>query len=233
MRVVYLSRLSVFFLLAGILACQPNDSADTQETSEPESQVVATPAVNIWEGAGFREEPKSDGRWLSSLALGERVTFLGETATDSADDDREFYRLRLSDGREGWTVAYVVVLEAEPAAISEATSIYRRPDLLTVTENQFEPLDVIAVTGREGDWLEVVGNRRQKSGWIKSSSVSDDQVDIAVATLATNAFAEDDMADRQTKLEAILENSAFSTSLFIANVRDAISDIKVQGDSIL
>lgn len=225
-------------LLTGVLfmalACQtrtpearstPNDPSNAPESVDGIPKGATT--VCIWDRAVLRSEPSYEkGKWLASIALGEKVTWLGDTQTDSSSGKKlEFHKVRLSDGKEGWALAYVLVRDAVPAAVIQKTYIYQRPDILTVTDQAFEPMDLLAVSKIEGDWLEVIGNQRKKSGWIKKDGVSFREEDVAVAALAYKAFREEDEAVKRQKLLAIIENPALSNSIFMAGLRATLNPV--------
>ncbi len=221
-------------ILLGVLACQtrtPEAGSKVRDLSSAPETVDGIPkgatTVCIWDRAVLRSEPSyQEGKWLASIALGEKVTWLGETQTDSSGAKKlEFHKVRLSDGKEGWALAYVLVRDAVPAAVIQKTYIYQRPDILTVTDQAFEPMDLLAVSKIEGDWLEVIGNQRKKSGWIKKDGVSFREEDVAVAALAYKAFREEDEAVKRQKLLAIVENPALANSVFMAGLRAMLNPI--------
>ncbi len=177
-------------------------------------------AVCIWDQTVVRSEPSRErGKWLAALSLGETVVWLGESAVDSSDQNLEYHKIRLSDGKVGWALAYSLVRGAKSGAITQRTYIHQRPDLLTVTDAMFEPMDMVAISRIDGDWYEAVGNQRKKSGWIRKDGVSFLQADVAVAILATKAFRETNPEKRQQMLSVIVENPALSNSVFLAGIR--------------
>jgi len=223
----------LFVLLLLLFGCRNDKNVSRTDQQNSSS---ATPVVNgipqgaaticIWDKAVLRGVPsRKTGKFLSAIALGEKVTWLEESRIDSTDKDLEFLKIRLSDGKEGWTLAYVLVRNAVPAAIIQKTFVYRRPDLLTVTDKSLEPMDMVAITKIDGDWLEVVGNQRKRSGWIKNTGVSMREADVAVAILAIKAFRETDAEKKQLMLEAIMENPELSSSVFMAGLRATMNPL--------
>ena len=223
----------LFVLLLLSFGCRNDKSAPktVQRKSLSATQVAngiprSAATICIWDKAVLRGVPsRKTGKFLSAIALGEKVTYLGESRTDSTDKDLEFLKIRLSDGKEGWTLAYVLVRNAVPGAITQKTFVYRRPDLLTVTDKSLEPMDMVAITKIDGDWLEVVGNQRKVSGWIKNTGVSMREEDVAVAILAIKAFREKDAEKKQLMLEAIMENPELSSSVFMAGLRATMNPL--------
>lgn len=215
------------FVLLGVGACGKKGDSNTpsDSTATVSSVVQESPAVCVFEGISLRSEPSQKGKWLSGISMGEKLTALPETVTDSAAK-MEYRKVRLSDGAEGWASAAFIIPNAKPAAIVANSFFYKRPDLSTVTDKAFEPLDFVAVTTEQGDWLEVSGKRRSmnyiEKGWIHKSGISYDEKDIAVASMVGKALNQQDMGKRYEALNAILNNPAVSASPLISFVRQMV-----------
>ena len=96
---------------------------DPAEGAEPEK----SPAYCIWDNAALRAEPAKTGKYLSSLSVGEEVTYLEETKTDPNDAKREYIKVGLSDGSEGWVLANLFVIGGTRAVVDDNATIYKRP----------------------------------------------------------------------------------------------------------
>ncbi|MFQ5823414.1 MAG: SH3 domain-containing protein [bacterium] len=203
------------------LACGDQSKQQTEQQTTPmiKPEVVA---VCIWDGASLRSEPSRKAKLLSTISLGEQVIWLGDTVVDSTDKNREYYKIKLSDGKEGWTSSYLLVPKAKAAAITQKAFIYKRPDLLTVTDDFFEPMNMVAVVSEADDWLEVVGNKRKKKGWIKNRDISYKEADVAVTILTTKALAEKDAEKQREKITAIINNPDFAGSIFLPELREML-----------
>jgi len=195
--------------------------------SEPKESQVETPIVQksvssvcVWDKASVRMEPLKKGKWLSSLVLGEKVSWLGQTSIDSSDKNRKYELVRLSDGKEGWVSEYVIAIDAKPAAVKKKTAIYMRPDLMTASSKSFNAMDLVAVIKTEKDWVEVVGEQKKKKGWLKTNSLSLQDVDITVSLLTIKALAEKTSDKRSSKIGDIINNSDLAGSAFINNLRE-------------
>ncbi len=153
---------------------------------------------------------------------------LGETKNDPAAK-ADYVKVRLSDGTEGWALADFIIANAKAAAISGNSFFYKRPDLSTVTDKAFEPLDFVAVTKEQGDWMEVTGKRRKNNyiekGWLNKTGISFDEKDVAVASMTSKAMSNKDAGKRKADLEKITKNSAVSSSPLIAEVQNLLSDM--------
>jgi hypothetical protein len=210
----------IFVLMFFQQACQKADKEQEPSLEKMKDQVSA---VCIWDGASLRAEPSSSGKWLSSIALGETVIWLGESAVDSSDKNREYKKIRLSDGKEGWASRWVIVPDARPAISLQTSAIYRRPDLLTITDKSFDPMEMFAVVKEDSVWLDVIGAERKNKGWIKRGAVSFDKVDITVALLFKKAKDLIDIETRKERLKAIVNNPEFSNSIFLEDVQEELN----------
>jgi hypothetical protein len=210
----------LFFAVAIVLtACKGNqtgEGSDVVPVSENAEGKVTVLCIS--EGTATREEPKKDGKWVSSLSLGETMEYLDKTEVDPTDEKQEFAFVRLSDGKEVWARTYGVLIGAKPAAIISQTPVYKRPDLVNKTDKMFKMIEFVGVITEKDDWVEVVGANKTKKGWIKRQMLSFDQEDIAVATMAYKSLLDkngDIMTDKVAQfLEGIpYPNSQFTTYL--------------------
>ncbi|MBL6445276.1 SH3 domain-containing protein [Fulvivirga sp. 29W222] len=230
--------LSILGLSALLLACGSKNSEQetTPDNVEADSSAVeATPvsneveAVSVWDKVSVRATPSDDGKWLTSVSLGESLIYLGEEAKDS--NDKIYYKIRLNDGKEGWVRHEFVIPEAKPAVFINESDLYKRPDLLTKSDKKFSKMDIIAVKQTQDDWVEVTGKRTEgkwiESGWIRKSNLSYESVDIAMAKFAKPAMEVEDSKSRAEKLEEILNNVDLSSSAFVVDVKQALDEIKL------
>lgn len=192
-----------------------NNSTTTNEdelnVEDDEETVAKRTIVCIWEGVPFRKEPHTNGKWISSISLGETLTYLGEAKTDEKTK-KEFYKVELSDGTQGWARSYGLLIDAKIAVITKEGTVYKRPDLLTVTNDKFKPFNLIAVTDTKEEWLEVVGNQKKIKGWISDEMVSFEKEDIAVAVLITKKLKKDATA---SELRTFIDNIPYEGSVFV------------------
>jgi hypothetical protein len=219
--------LSCIFIFAGFV-CEEEKKTEPVPEVKPvpvEKPKVEIPSVCIWDITPVKIEPMQKGRWISSLALGEKVIWLDEERADITDKNKKYLKIRMSDGKEGWVSDYTLAVDAQPAVAIHKSIIYMRPDLVTITNNEYAPMEFVAVSKLENEWCEAKGLESKKTGWIKSESVSIKDDDIAVALLAYKAFAETDKNKKKEKIEAIVNNPMFSNSIFIDTLKSALSKI--------
>ncbi len=194
------------------------------------SQGEEAPAVSVyWSNLSLRDEPVKDGKYLTAIRLGEKMTYLGLTARDSANKT-DYIKVRLMDGKEGWAQSNLIVINGDPAVLIKDAEIYSRPDLLTKTDKAYSKMDVVAVMQSQGEWIEVKGKRKEGSwvetGWIKPINISYESVDIAVAVFTNQALAKKETEDQITGLEDIVKNSDLSTSELIPAVIEMLDELQ-------
>lgn len=236
--------LGILTLSALFVACdskQSDQEATTTADTEVDSAAVAdvptskeVEAVGIWDKVSVRATPSDDGKWLTSVSLGESLTYLGEEAKDS--NDKVYYKIRLNDGKEGWVRHEFVVPEAKSAVFINESDIYNRPDLLTKSDKKFSKMDIIAVKETQDDWVEVTGKRTGgkwiENGWVRKSNISLEPVDIAMAKFAKPAMETEDVNSRAKKLEEVLNNVDLSSSAFVVDVKAALDEIKLNAGNV-
>lgn len=219
-------------LLAGCSA--PDGKTGLEENDEPVSEIQKKEtqeqgkemaAVSIWDQVSVRETPDQKGKWLTSLSIGESLVFLGDRETDATDDNKEYMKIRLNDGKEGWTRSDFIVPEAQPGVFTQETYLYKRPDLLTKSDHAFSSMDIIAIMEVQDDWIKVRGKRSKgkwiDEGWVKISNLSSEAVDIATAKFAKKALENEEK--KIASIEDIINNSDLKTSVFIPELQKMIS----------
>lgn len=207
------------FIIIGIgillcLYCQKDQKSDTEL-----APTVRIPAVCIWDGAGLRAEPNQNGKWLSSLCLGETMTWLGPAKIDtSSKKPIEYIMVELSDSTIGWASSYLIVTNATLGALKVDSPVYKRPDAVTKTNDTFSMMDMVAVTQEQDDWVQVIGEKRKKKGWIRKAVITTSKPDVTFAILANKEFQKEDGRSRREKIQAILENTPYKDSYFARQI---------------
>jgi len=234
---MYLKRLSIVAIAIITISCGGNTAQEqSKEKEEPADSTQITQdkapselsAVSVWDKVSVRATPSDDGKWLTSLSLGESLTYLGEEKTDN--NDHTYLKVKLNDGTEGWSRTEFVIPEAKAAVFTVETNIYDRPDLLTRSDDKFSTMDIVAVKNTNDDWIEIVGKPTSekwlKSGWVKKSNVSYQDVDIAMAKFAKPVI-DGESADKAEQLQEILNNQDLTASTFTSAVKEALDEIKL------
>jgi hypothetical protein len=209
-------------------------NATTESSSTLENKTNSpVEAVAVLDKVSVLETPTEKGKWLTSASLGEKFTLLGETTTDnSSSKPREYTKVRLQDGKEGWVRSDLIVPNGKCVVIRDLeVPIFSRPDMLTKTNKSFSKLDVVAIKStKDNTWMEVVGKRKGgewlESGWVKSGHHTELEVDLAVAVYYHKAMAMKEQDKKLTELKSIITNTDFSGSVFIEDMRNEITTLE-------
>ncbi len=228
MKNLHLPLFSALVFIAA--ACSSKVDQSTADTSDPveEPAVVKQekPAVCIWKAVGVRETPEDKGKYLTTIYLGEKVTALGDTASELVGNRRyQYLKLRLIDDTEGWVRSDFVAVDATPGAMLKEATIYKRPDMMTSTEKSFNQMDFVAISNSSGDgWAEVIGKRLGdawfSSGWVKSENLTTQPTDVAFSVFYTKAMEIEDEAERHAEIAELLQNTDLSSSTFYTIVAE-------------
>lgn len=236
-RLSTIHTINLFFVLWSLsqISCDKKSDTANEEPSISKKALTSrlsaaetTATVCVWDNVPLRAIPTRSGKWLSSISLGETVQWLGKTSIDSTDKNREYLNIKLSDGTTGWASSYGLIRDAKVGAIKAETPIYKRPDLLTITDKKFEMMDMLATTAEKGEWVKVVGEKRKKSGWIKSENITTHSEDVAVAILASKKLQQTNEMTESEQIEQIIAETPYPESFFIKKLREKISDSETE-----
>jgi hypothetical protein len=223
--------MSVALFIQGCSSGQ-NDKQSTESeagvSEGTEETLQEVNAISLWEGISVRQAPSKEGKWLSSITLGESVTHTGQSAVDSTDKNRGYVYVVLSDGTEGWSVDYGLAIDAKLAATKEEAVIYKRPDLLTVTEDKIPVMSMVAVEEESGDFVKVLGKERKKKGWIEKSKLVLDDKEVAVAVLAEKQLKKNGSNYSQEALSGFLETVPYKSTNFYNTLMDELNSMEME-----
>ena len=93
---------------------------------------------------------------------------------------------------ESWNHALMKYLNAKPAVIIDEVPLYMRPDLLTISAKRMNSMEIIAVLEEWDDWIKVVNEKKEKTGWIQEESITYTTIDIAFALVVKRMLEEQD-----------------------------------------
>lgn len=224
MKIKNLFNLLIAYSALVIVSCQGNNSKSFADIASEDSTNLA---VCVWDNVSLKESADENGKWLSSLSLGETVIYLGkEHNVETAKKTVTYYNIRLKDGKEGWSQADFIIIGSKPAAIIEDSPVYSRPDLLNKTDKVFSSMDIVAVKSENNGFIEVTGKRKDgkwlETGWIKNSAVTYKDVDVAVAKFAGKAMSINEESKKIEAIEEIINNSDLNSSIFIESLKNLL-----------
>ncbi len=194
-------------------------------------QAEPATAVSVWKSTvSVRVEPGANAKWVTSVSLGERFQYLGESRKVTTDDgERTWAKIQLLDGKEGWILQDFIMIGGQPAAVlKDNTPLYKRPDILTKSDKILGKFDVIGVKG-EGAFVEFKGMSAEDtwftSGWIKSENINTNPVDVASAVYIRKALSLEDEDEQLKELQVIYNSSDFEGSYFLTDLEDMIREL--------
>lgn len=177
-------------------------------------------AVSTWEGQILTDEPA--GKWAATIAFGEELTLLGDSSY--SDSKKKMYeKVELADGKTGWVRQDLIQKKGKLGAVLDVASIYKRPGVSNITDEKVEPGELVVISETQDQWTQVTGKNdaayKRKTGWLLGEGlVTTDEIDLAVAVMMSKAMSDKNPIKRKEALQAILDNSAYSSSKFITKV---------------
>jgi len=202
---------------------QSNEVSNTSSMDESSDEEISN-AICLWPKVGLRDQPgRKNAKYLTTIYFGETVQFLNEK--EQADDDKEYIKIRLSDGTEGWVYEYLFAIGGKLSVVKNAFEIYKRPDIMTFEGKKLEPMDMIVVSEAEQDgWYEAIGFKKEKKGWIQSiDPLLMDDINIKMGILYWRAL-EKNGVKKYELLENITKNPNFKNAELISHVNKALYD---------
>lgn len=189
--------------------------------------------VCIVENTSLRSEPSTKGQWVSSLALGETVKLESGPVQDPTDPKVEYIKIKLSDGAKGYASTWCIVQGAYVGVTQTTAKIYKRPDLLAESNKQFELMNIVAVEEEKDGWIRVIGEGRNKTGWIQSESIRKDKEDVVTAVLLRKAIRGKGNNIPREEMEAIVSKLPYQDSYFVNMVMEKYEDKEVVEEEYL
>ena len=202
-------------ILLKLAACNNIPEEEPDNTVSEQPQIIG---VSVWDKISSRSEPRRKSASTTLLSLGESFLYLDSFAIDSSYNNTKFLKARLSDSSIVWVYGFASVLNAKPVVITNEVPLYMRPDLLTITEQRLNSMEIVAVIEEWDNWIKVVNEKKEKVGWIKKEFISENTIDLAFALLAKRKLDEEDAEQKIRNLEDLLENNPYPNSIFVSEL---------------
>jgi hypothetical protein len=208
-------------LLLKLTSCS-DVSSEKPAAATTESQEIV--GVSVWDRISTRDQPVRNTPSTTLLSLGERFIYLDTFAIDTSYNNTKFLKVRLSDSTIVWAYDFASVLDAKPAVVRNEVPLYLRPDLLTISADKLNAMDIIAVVEEWDNWIKVVNEKKEHTGWIKKEFITYDSIDLAFALLAKRYQEEEDPEQRIENLEGLLENNPYPQTIFVPEIRNRLDE---------
>ncbi|MDA3821345.1 MAG: hypothetical protein PF450_01845 [Bacteroidales bacterium] len=220
-----MQRRLTFFLgiiiLLKLTACD-NPSLERSDTTSSDHPLII--GVSVWDKISTRSEPRRKSATTTLLSLGESFIYLDTFAIDSSYNNTKFLKARLSDSSVVWVYGFASVLNAIPAVITDEVPLYMRPDLLTITDERMNTMEIVAVVEEWDNWIKVVNEKKEKVGWIKKEHITENTIDLAFAVLAKRKLDEQDPEQKIKNIEDMLETNPYPTSIFTTELKEVLKN---------
>ena len=212
-----------------------NTDTDNDEDVEVIDQTEKAPIICLWSAVSIRETPDAKGKWKTTIYLGEKGTYLGESVTDTVPKKPvEYVKVKLTDGTTGWIEGRFMAINAEPYAFKESSKLYKRPDILSAGKDEFDKMQYVVVLEEQDDWVKVKGVKKEvgwyREGWVKKDHLTADELDVTVAVLAYRAMGKKENEKKLEALNEILENTDLSSSQFFSDVRALVDKLSMPNE---
>ena len=83
-------------------------------------------------------------------------------------------------------------------------------------------MEIVAVIEEWDNWIKVVGEKKEKAGWIKKDFITHNTTDLAFALLAKRKLEEQNTEQKIKNIEELLENNPYPQSIFIPVLRKGL-----------
>ena len=197
--------------------------SESADLNQQEFSNEASTAFCLWPKVGLRDKPgQKDTKYLTTIYFGETVEYLNEE--EKTEDDKEYIKVRLSDGSEGWVYKPLFAIGGKLAIIDKETELYKRPDIMTFEGNKLESMDMVVILEDEEkeEWHQIASMKREKKGWIQGDiDAIQDEIDVKLGILYWRAM-EESGEKKYELLENILANPNFKESKLIDHVNKAL-----------
>jgi hypothetical protein len=239
--ILFISLISLLSFACNNGSSKDGKDGDSTVTADDVKNAPAdVSAICLWSSLTLRETPDAKGKYKNTMYLGEKAIYMGQKVTDSTDkkSPKEYVKVKLTDGSQGWVQSTFVAIGAKTYVLRDKTKLYKRPDILSAGKDEFDKMQFVVVTEEQGEWVKIKGKKTAdkwfKDGWVKSDRLVDSEVDVTVAILCERALLKDTQEKKIEALKEIVDNTDFSASMFINDVRtilDSLSNPSTSGDN--
>ena len=203
------------------------ESATATDSTDVAPKKEGMPRVTIclWNEVGIRDNAGEKAKYLTTIYLGEKLTFLGDTASELSGKKKINYKkIRMTDGQEGWVRDEFIAVDVLPAVFKSEALIYKRPEMATATDKSFNKMDVVAIKSIKDNWAEVIGKRTGDpwftSGYVRHENLTNGEKDLEFAALYRRAIETKDPDRSKQSLQRLQATDELRSSSFYSYVFD-------------
>lgn len=155
------------------------DVTDPAAGSDDADRIVVTQKTQVVAEADVKS------KHLAMMQPGETMVFLGDSATSPSGKNEQLYKVRLSDGTEGWARNYGLVMGKAGAILMDA-SLYERPTVLSPSRQKLAIGRLVGILEKQDEFVKVSASRWQ-TGWVEMRAISTESNDVLAAALVAGA----------------------------------------------
>ena len=218
--------LALPFLFLVLFSCEQLEGKENEDVTPYESESLISPdektAVCLLDNIVLYEEPNENSKHMTTIFFGERMEAKGKPEESNG---KSWIKLKLTDGAKGYVLSETIATKAELGAIIDGSTIYKRPELTTMTTQMFNRGELVAIVEKEGGFYKAIGYGGQKQGWVNGEkAVSQDLADVNTALIMFKSDNEIDASKKKMLLQSVLDNPNLSVTTFTNDVKGMISE---------
>ncbi|MEM6632554.1 MAG: SH3 domain-containing protein, partial [Bacteroidota bacterium] len=159
-----------------------------QGSTLPASTVGLDSMVCAWPMVPLRAHPGQSGQYIQTIYFGEQVGRVRRSV--QRNEGRNYVEVITLSGNSGWVHEDQFVSEGGIVTLLEDKAVFSGPSNVTATAKTFRAGELFILSDfQNGDWVELLGPKQVKSGWVKGiDQISYEGVDIKFAKLFQDAL---------------------------------------------
>src|SRR6478609_9790262 len=191
---------------------------------------LSNKAVLLWNSSIISAASK-EGKWVASYQFGNTLTLTGKKE-ENTTEKRTYVEVTGPDGKSGWINEYMVATNAKVGVATGDISLYKNPDVMSVSSDKIAVGDIIAISGEKKDgFRQVYGKEKKIKGFVNLfDQVSSDPIDLKVAVLYHQAMAKTSTDEQIKALQAIVSDQSNASSKIYNVVSGKLAELTGDGE---
>lgn len=204
----------------------PENSSEAGSTDED----LSGKAVLLWNSSTI-SLPSKEGKWVASYQFGNTLTLTGKKE-ENTTEKRTYLEVTGPDGKTGWINEYMVATNSKVGVAIGDVSLYKNPDVMSVSSDKVAVADIIAISGDKKDgFRQIYGKEKKIKGFVNLfDKISSDPIDLKVAVLYHQAMSKTSTDEQVKALQSILDDSSNSSSKIFGIVQSKLAELTGDGE---
>ncbi len=206
-----------------------NSSEGTSEEGSADEN-LSNKVVLLW-NSSIISAPSKEGKWVASYQFGNTLTLTGKKEEVTAEK-RTYLEVTGPDGKSGWINEYMVATNAKVGVATGDVSLYKNPDVMSVSSDKVAVGDIIAISGDKKDgFRQVYGKEKKIKGFVNLfDKISSDPIDLKVAVLYHQAMSKTKPEEQLAALQSIISDQSNASSRIYGVVQSKVSELTGGGE---